>query len=88
MGELEVVKETKVVEIVESRVRDLVNQGELDIPPGYSPENAMKAAWLVLQETLDKNKKPVLQSCSQASIANSLFSMAVSYTHLTLPTKA
>jgi len=37
----------------------------------------MKSAWLMLQSTVDKDKKPVLQSCTQDSIANSLFDMVV-----------
>jgi recombination protein RecT len=49
--------------------------GELTLPPNYSPENALKSAFLILSETVDKEKRPVLESCSQASIANSLLQM-------------
>src|SRR5690606_29707621 len=54
-----------------------VSRGELHLPPNYSVENAMKSAWLILQNTFDKDKKPVLQVCSKDSIANALLDMAV-----------
>lgn len=73
---LQVVKE-QVVDRVSDRVAKFVQSGQLHIPPGYSPQNAMHAAWLILQETKDKNGKSVLETCTQASIANSLFRMVV-----------
>ncbi|MBA3889813.1 MAG: recombinase RecT [Gemmatimonadaceae bacterium] len=65
------------VDAVTDRVRGLLESKELHLPPGYSAENALKAAWLVLQEVEDKNKRPALSVCTQNSIANSLFSMVV-----------
>lgn len=49
----------------------------LAFPKNYSVENALNAAYLMLQETVDSNKKPVLQSCSKQSIASSLMDMTV-----------
>jgi recombination protein RecT len=37
----------------------------------------MKSAWLILQNTFDKDKRPVLQNCTKDSIANALLDMAV-----------
>lgn len=68
-------KET--VDIVAGRVREFIQNGELHLPPNYSPENALKAAWLILQETRDKNGKPVLETCTRESVANSLLDMVV-----------
>jgi len=65
------------VDIVAAKVREFQERGELDLPPNYSPENAMKSAWLILQNTFDKNKKPVLHACTKDSIANSLLDMIV-----------
>ena len=65
----------KVLEAVTARVRTFQNNGEIHFPPNYSPENALKSAWLIIQETLDKDKRPVLQSCSQASVANAMLKM-------------
>ena len=47
----------------------------LTFPSDYNPTNALNGAYLVLQETKDKNGKPVLQSCTQASIAHTLMDM-------------
>lgn len=47
----------------------------LTFPKGYSYSNELMGAYLILKETVDSNKKPVLESCSQASIANTLMDM-------------
>lgn len=65
------------VDAVTDRVRGLLESRELHLPKGYSAENALKAAWLVLQEVQDKNGKAALSVCTQNSIANSLFAMVV-----------
>lgn len=49
----------------------------LSFPANYSVSNALNSAYLILQETLDNNKKPVLQSCSKQSIASALIDMTV-----------
>jgi len=66
-----------VVDVVGKKVQEFVSRGELHLPPNYSVENAMKSAWLILQNTVDKDKRPVLQVCTKDSIANSLLDMAV-----------
>jgi recombination protein RecT len=66
-----------VVDVVGKKVQEFVSRGELHLPPNYSVENAMKSAWLILQNTFDKDKRPVLQVCTKDSIANSLLDMAV-----------
>lgn len=47
----------------------------LTFPKGYNYTNEFMSAMLILQDTVDSNKKPVLQSCSRASIENSLIEM-------------
>jgi len=64
-------------EKVESRIADFKASGFVRFPADYSPENALKAAWLILQELKDRNKNLVLQSCTKESIANSLLKMVV-----------
>jgi len=46
-------------------------------PQNYSFENALKAAWLVLQETLDKNKNRALDVCSRDSIYLAILNMGL-----------
>ena len=70
-------QERNITDKVLSRVKALEGKGELKVPVNYSPENALKSAYLILTETLDRDKKPVLQSCSEASIANTLLDMVI-----------
>ena len=48
----------------------------LAFPEDYNVANSLMGAYLVLKETTDKNGKPILETCSQSSIANSLMDMA------------
>lgn len=70
-------QERNITDKVLSRVKNLEGKGELKVPGNYSPENALKSAYLILSETMDRDKKPVLQSCSEASIANALLDMTI-----------
>lgn len=47
----------------------------LSFPIDYNPTNALMGAYLIMKETTDKSGKCILESCSQASIANSLMDM-------------
>lgn len=65
------------IDIAEKRIFQMREKGEIDLPEDYSVGNALKSAWLVLQETKDRNKKPVLQSCTRTSIVNALLDTAI-----------
>lgn len=67
----------ETIDVVTARVKQFQNNGELFFPPNYSPENALKSAWLMMQEVQDKNYKPALTVCTKESIANALLSMVV-----------
>jgi recombination protein RecT len=69
--------ERSIVSAVEDKVQTLTQKGELHLPKNYSAPNALKAAWLVLQDTVDREKKPVLEVCNNSSIANALFRMII-----------
>lgn len=73
-NQLQVIK-TEVFDVVTSTVKGYVSRGELALPANYSPENAMKSAWLMLQECTDSNRRPVLESCTKNSIINALQDM-------------
>lgn len=47
----------------------------LTFPKDYNYTNEFMSAMLILQDTRDSNKKPVLQSCTRASIENALLEM-------------
>lgn len=50
----------------------------LTFPKDYNYTNELMSAMLILQDTQDMNKKPVLQSCTRASIENALVEMVTS----------
>lgn len=66
-----------VSDTVLKRINELVEAGQIKMPTGYNPGNALKAAWLILQTVEDKNKNPALQVCTKTSIVNSLFDMCI-----------
>lgn len=70
-------QEKNITDEVLSRINVLKDKGELQIPQNYSAANALKSAWLILQETVDKDKKPALQVCSKNSICNALLDMVI-----------
>lgn len=65
----------EIITKVENRIEQMALSNELHFPEDYSPQNALKAAWLILQKTKDRSDRPVLQACTQDSVANSLLEM-------------
>ncbi|MDD5526835.1 MAG: recombinase RecT [Candidatus Omnitrophica bacterium] len=74
--ELAIMKKT-VVDVVAQKVEGFVKNREIDLPNSYSVGNALKAAWLILQETEDRNHNKALDVCTRDSIANALLDMIV-----------
>jgi recombination protein RecT len=70
-------KANEITDVVLKKVNAFKEAGELAIPSGYEPGNALKSAMLILKETVDLNKRPVLEVCTTESIANSLLDMVV-----------
>lgn len=66
-----------VVDTVLSKIKDFEEAGELRLPANYSAVNALKSAWLILQDTKDRYDKPALMVCTKDSVANSLLDMVV-----------
>lgn len=48
----------------------------LVMPPDYNMQNAIMSAYLTLKQTVDKDKRPVLEVCNKESIANAVLDMA------------
>jgi recombination protein RecT len=72
-----VLLEKTIADVVQNRVKGLITDGRLNIPADYSVGNALSSAWLILQQTVDKNKQPALAVCSKDSIANALLDMTI-----------
>lgn len=70
-------KEQDITGNVLTKIQAFQESGELQLPKDYSAANALKSAWLILQETKDRNNKPALEVCTKESIANALLKMVV-----------
>lgn len=75
-SELAVIKKN-VVDVTSLKIREYTTSGELQLPKNYSAENAMKAAWLTMQTTVDRDNKPALSVCTPNSISLALLDMIV-----------
>jgi len=71
------INQQSIVDVVGSKINSFLMSGELALPKNYSIENAMKFAWLALQDVKDKDNRPALEVCTKDSIVNSLLSMVV-----------
>lgn len=69
------VQEKNIADNVMNRIKVFEETGTLNLPKDYSAANAIRAAWLILQEVKTVDKRPVLQACTKESIANALFKM-------------
>lgn len=58
-----------------SHVESLVEMGSISLPKDYKVGNAMRSAFLILQDVKDRNGKPALEVCTKASVANSMLKM-------------
>lgn len=72
-----VLQQKQIADSVEKKVSLFVKEGQLDLPGDYSPGNAMRSAWLKLQEVQTKDYKPALEVATKDSVANALLSMVV-----------
>lgn len=70
-------RQPDITDQVGRKLSKLEATGDIHFPKNYSYENALKGALLVLQETKDRNKNLVLNSCSKESIANALLEMCI-----------
>ena len=84
-NEIKKIEEKQITDIVFNKVVDLQARGAIDFPNNYSVGNALKSAYLILQEAKTREKKPVLQVCTQESIANTLLDMVVQGLNPTKP---
>lgn len=78
MAQNEIVEQGKgkLVEQVINRVKDLTTKTGFVLPQGYAVENALRAAYFMIGDTVDRNGKSALEVCTPASISESLFRMA------------
>lgn len=76
-NEIKKIEEKNITDAVQNRIFEMQANKSIDLPNNYSLGNALKSAYLILQETQTRDKKPVLEACTPASITNALLDMAV-----------
>lgn len=60
-----------------ANISKLQEAGELRLPPDYSAENAVRSAWLMIQEVENRDKKKAVDICTRPSIANAMLDMVL-----------
>lgn len=74
-------KQENVSTQVLDRVSEMEQAGALVLPKGYHAGNALKSAWLYLQNIEDRNHNKAIDTCTKASIANVLLEMVIRGEH-------
>ena len=69
--------EKNISDIVLAKIKVFEETGTLNVPKNYSPANALRIAWLILQETKNMDKRPVLDVCTRESVANAMLRMII-----------
>ena len=59
------------------RIQQLEASSGLTVPKGYSAANNIRLAWLHLQEAVNRDNKPILEVCTQTSIAIAIMKMCI-----------
>lgn len=75
--QVSLLSERDLSDAVMKRVRSLETGKALVLPPNYSPENALKEAYLIIKQTIDKNGAPALSVCTRDSITTALLDMVL-----------
>lgn len=72
-----------VVANVSKNIRSYVEKRSLVLPQNYSAENALKSAWLMLQDVVNLDSKPIIKNgqltgvVTEHSVANALLDMVI-----------
>lgn len=78
MNEIEILKKKGLIETeVKGKVSKLISNRQLVPASDYNVGNAINSAMLVIQDTKDKNLRPVLEVCTQASIGKCVLDMVI-----------
>lgn len=63
----------ELIERTETRIFELMGAKKIDVPPDYSPGNALRSALLILKSLKNSKGVPILEGgCTKESIANAL----------------
>ena len=74
------IMEKDIADVIFNRVNQMEQSQQLMFPANYAVGNALKSAYLVIQNTKtskSSGEKPVLEACTKESIANALLDMVI-----------
>lgn len=71
------IKYENISDQVLAKINEFEKNGMINLPKSYSAANALKSAWLTIQETVDRNGKTAIEVCTKTSIANALLKMVI-----------
>ena len=77
MEEKQIKKRTDLESVVMERIGALSKGNRLHHPKNYSVDNAITSAFLMIQDTKDRFKKPALEVCTKESIANAVLDTVI-----------
>lgn len=77
LAEMGLIMPKNITDTVMNTVREFQNNGQLVLPEGYNAGNALKSAFLTLQNTKDKNGRNFMEVCTKDSVARALLDMVV-----------
>lgn len=66
-----------IAELVQNKIEKMQEEGGIHFPANYSVANAIRSAWLQIQETKDLNDHPALEVCTRESVANALLNTVI-----------
>jgi|AGTN01.1.fsa_nt_gi Recombinational DNA repair protein (RecE pathway) len=77
MAETTAIAKKDIIDNLDARIQQLLSTGALQFPKNYSYHNALLSAWLIIQDVVDREKRPALSVCTKESVYNALLGMAI-----------
>jgi len=77
LAEMGLIMPKNITDTVMNTVKQFEMDGQLVLPEGYNAGNALKSAYLTLQNTKDKNGRNFMEVCTKDSVARALLDMVV-----------
>lgn len=71
------VKRKDIPVMVHNQLDKLVAEGSLSFPAGYNASNAIQNAWMIIQDTKDRDNRPALDVCTVGSVMKTMLDTVI-----------
>ena len=71
------VKRKDIPMMVHNQLDKLVAEGDLSFPAGYNASNAIQNAWMIIQDTKDRDNRPALDVCTMGSVMKAMLDTVI-----------